>query len=205
MTVRSRSRRVWVQVLVLCFFCAVSAQGEEVVPPKPRLNLQPDPAYIAMATTSFVLLEHAVGFADDRILLEVDGAREQAEDWLHRGGFSMLEEKDQHGRSSYVVMSDTFSRQVPTMRVRARVGRPQLSAGLRPSDRSPAIGVTVPWQHYTFELEGLNDRRLGYAFVGSARWSQPDQRLQYGIAMPVALSRGPSVGVIFQLGVRFGK
>jgi hypothetical protein len=29
--------------------------------------------------------------------------------------------------------------------------------------------------------------------------------LQYGIAMPVALSGGPSVGMIFQLGVRFGK
>jgi hypothetical protein len=183
----------------------MAAHGEEVVPPKPRLNLQPDPAYFSTDTTSFVLLDRAVGFADDRILLEVDGAREQAQDWLHRGGFSMFEQKDQHGRRSYVVMSDTFSRRVPTMRMRARVGRPQLSAGLRPSDRSPAIGVTVPWQRYTFELEGLNDRRLGYAFVGSARWSRPDERFQYGIALPVALSSGPSVGVILQLGVRFGQ
>jgi hypothetical protein len=137
--------------------------------------------------------------------LEVEGAREQAQDWLHDGGFSLLEEKDQHGRSSYVVTAEALRRRVPTMRLRARMGRPQLSAGFRLNDQSPAIGVTIPWQRYTFELEGLNDRRLGYAFVGSARWSKPDQRLQYGLAMPVALSRGPSVGVILQLGVRFGK
>lgn len=200
------SRHVWVVVqasaLVLLGAAAVSA--EEVVPPKPELHLEPDLIDRGAESTSFVLVERIVGFADDRVLLEVEGAREQAEDWLHQGGFSLLEEEDQHGHSSYVVMSDTFSRRLPTMRIRARMGRPQLSAGMRTGDRSPAIGVTVPWQRYTFELEGLNDGRLGYAVVGSARWGRPDRRLQYGIAMPLALSHGPSVGVILQVGLRFG-
>jgi hypothetical protein len=193
-----------VQTFVFCLFC-VAAQGEEVVPPKPKLNLQPDLLDAGLANTSFVLVERQVGFAEDRILLEVEGAREQTRDWLHSNGFSLLEEKDQHGRSSYLVMSDTFSRRVPTMRLRARMGRPQLSAGMRLDDESPALGVTIPWQRYTFEFEGLNDGRLGYAVVGSARWSRADRRLQYGVALPVALSSGPSVGVILQLGVRFGK
>jgi hypothetical protein len=196
---------MFVCVSVLNVFRVLAVQGTEIEPPRLQLHLQPDPIYLGPDSASFVLIDRDVGFADDRILLEVDGAREHAADWLHRGGFSMLEEKDGHGRKSYVMMSDSFARRLPTMRVRARIGRPQLSAGLRQSDRSPAFGVTVPWQRYTFELEGLNDRRLGYAFVGSARWSQEDQRLQYGIAVPMALSRGPSVGVILQLGVRFGK
>jgi len=184
---------------------AVTVRGEEVVPPKPALNLQPDILPAGVEKASFVLVQRGVGSADDRILLEVEGAGRQAEDWLDDGGFSLFEERDQHGRRSYVMVSNTFSRRMPTMRLRARMGRPQLSAGLRPSGDSPAIGVTVPWQSYTFELEGLNDRRLGYAIVGSARWSEPNQRLQYGIAMPVALSSGPSVGLILQVGIRFGK
>jgi hypothetical protein len=202
---RGKWMRILVQALALCLFCSFAALGEQVVPPKPKLHLDPDPLYIGGESTSFVLVDRAVGFAEDRVLLEVEGACEQAEDWLHRGGFSLLEERDQHGRSSYVVMSDPFSRQVPRMRLRARMGRPQLSAGMRTGERSPAIGLTVPWQRYTFELEGLNDGRLGYAVVGSARWSQPNHRLQYGIAMPVALSSGPSIGLILQVGVRFGK
>jgi hypothetical protein len=189
----------------LCLLCAFAAHAEEVVPPKPQLDLQPDLLDHGWEGARFVLVDRVVGFAEDRVLLEVEGAREQAEDWLHRGGFSLLEERDQHGRSSYVVMSDTFTRRVPTMRVRARMGRPQLSAGMRLSDESPAVGLTVPWQRYTFELEGLNDGRLGYAVVGSARWSKPNQRLQYGVAMPVAFSHGTSIGVILQFGVRFGK
>jgi hypothetical protein len=197
--------RIFIQASAFFLLCALSAQGEEVVPPKPKLNLQPDLLDAGMESTSFVLVDHEIGFAEDRVLLEVEGAREQAEDWLHSSGFSLLEQKDQHGRSSYVVMSETFTRRMPTMRIRARMGRPELSAGMRLSDESPAIGVTIPWQRYTFELEGLNDGRLGYAVVGSARWSRADRRLQYGVAMPVALSHGPSLGVIFQLGVRFGK
>lgn len=191
--------------LAFCLFCAVAVQGEEVVPPRPALNLQPDLLHSGVEHTSFVLVDRVVGSADDRILLEVEGAGRQAEDWLRNGGFSLFEEKDHHGRRSYVVMSETFTRRVPTMRIRARMGLPQLSAGMRPSGESPAIGVTVPWQRYMFELEGFNDRRLGYAVVGSARWSEANRRLQYGIAMPVALSRGPSVGFVLQVGVRFGK
>ena len=192
-------------VFAFCLLCAVAARGEEVVPPKPQLDLQPDLLDAGVESASFVLVDRAVSFAEDRVLLEVEGARDQAEDWLHQGGFSLLEERDQHGRSSYVVMSQTFSRRVPTMRIRARMGRPELSAGMRLNDESPAVGITVPWQRYTFELEGLNDGRFGYAVVGSARWSKPNRRLQYGVAMPVALSRGPSVGLILQFGVRFGK
>jgi len=202
---RSRYVRVVVQASAFCLLCAFAALGEEVVPPKPELHLEPDLLDVGAESASFVLVDRVVGFAEDRVLLEVEGAREQAEDWLHRGGFSLLEEQDQHGRSSYVVMSDTFTRRVPTMRLRARMGRPQLSAGMRTGDQSPAIGVTIPWQRYTFELEGLNDGRLGYAVVGSARWSEPNRRLQYGIAMPVALSHGPSIGLILQVGLRFGK
>jgi hypothetical protein len=202
---RIEHMRVLTRALVLCLLWASAVHGEEVVPPKPKLNLQPDLLDAGMKSTSFLLIEREVGFAEDRLLLEVEGAREQAEDWLHSGGFSLLEERDQHGRSSYVVMSETFTRRMPTMRIRARMGRPALSAGFRLSDESPAIGVTVPWQRFTFELEGLNDGRLGYAVVGSARWSKPDRRLQYGIAMPVALSHGLSLGVILQVGVRLGK
>lgn len=201
-------RRAHIRVLVLalatCLLSTLSAFAEEAVPPKPKLNLEPDLLEVG-DSTSFVLVDREIPFAEDRVLLEVDGAREQAEDWLHSGGFSLLEEKDPHGRSSYVVLSESFIHRVPTMRIRARMGRPQLSAGFRLDDESPAIGVMLPWQRYTFELEGIRDGRLGYAVVGSARWSRNDHRLQYGIAMPLAVSHGPSVGLILQVGVRFGK
>jgi hypothetical protein len=41
-------------------------------------------------------------------------------------------------------------------------------------------------------------------FMGTVRWSDPHQRLQYGVAFPVALGHGPSVGVLLQLQMRLG-
>src|SRR2546422_685559 len=63
--------------------------------------------------------------------LEVEAARAQAQDWLRESGFSLLEERDGDGRRSYQVISSTPADEWPAMRVHARVGLPELSAGLR--------------------------------------------------------------------------
>ncbi|HVO26074.1 MAG TPA: hypothetical protein VMW56_20860 [Candidatus Margulisiibacteriota bacterium] len=134
-----------------------------------------------------------------RLYLEVDGAGSQARDWLHTAGFALFEQRDGEGRRSYQVMSGAVADDWPTIQLHARVGGPQLSAGLNPRREVPALGFTVPSASYTLELEGLKDRRLGTALMARMRWSDAQQRLQCAIALPVAVSGTPSVGVLLQL------
>ena len=140
-----------------------------------------------------------------RFHLELDGARAQAEDWLHSAGFSLLEERDAEGRRSYSVISAALTSDWPVIRMRARLGQPQVSAGLHARREMPAIGVMVPWEQYTFELEGIQDKVRGYLFMGTLRWSDPQQRVQYGIALPVGVGAAASVGALLQVRVRFAK
>lgn len=136
-----------------------------------------------------------------RLYLEVDGARAQAEDWLHTAGFFLFEQRDSEGRRSYQMMSGALADDWPTVQLHARVGGPQLSAGLQPRRDVPALGLTIPGKTYTLELEGLKDRRLGTALMAHLRWSDARRRIQYGIAVPVALGGDHSVGVLVQLRV----
>src|SRR5207253_184173 len=128
--------------------------------------------FLRLDTTPTRLLaaEGLVGQSRHRFHLEMEGARTQAQDWLRDAGFSLLEERDLEGRRSYQVVSsappDDFN-----LRVHARLGLPQLSAGLRPRREVPAIGAMIPWQGYAFELEALSDRTLGWELMGRARWS----------------------------------
>ena len=131
--------------------------------------------------------------------LEIAGARAQAEDWLHANGLSLLEDRDSEGRRSYQVMSQNLATDSQTVQFHARLGGPQLSAGLRPRREIPALGITVPAQAYAFELEGVKDRALGTALMTRISWSGPQRRLQYGIAVPLAISGTHSIGVLFQL------
>jgi len=140
-----------------------------------------------------------------RLYLEIDGAGVQARDWLHTAGFALFEQRDSEGRRSYQVMSGAFADDWPTTKLHARVGGPQLSAGLNPRREVPALGFTFPSESYTLELEGLKDRRLGTALMARIRWGDARQRLQYGIALPVAVSRTHSVGVLLQLRITLGE
>ncbi len=133
-----------------------------------------------------------------RFYLEVDGAGAQARDWLHTAGFALFEQRDGEGRRSYQVMG-AVADDWPTVKLHARVGGPQLSAGLNPRREVPALGFTIPGETYTLELEGLKDRRLGTALMARIRWGDARQRVQYGIALPLAVSGTPSVGVLLQL------
>lgn len=139
------------------------------------------------------------------VRMELQAARAQAEDWLKDAGLSLLEERDPEGRRRYQLTSDVLSDNWPLLRLRARLGRPELSAGLRVRRDVPAVGITVPWQRYAFELEGLADHDLGYAFTGSMRWSDPQGSVQYGLAFPLAFRGGASIGVLLQFGVRLGR
>jgi hypothetical protein len=146
-----------------------------------------------------------VGRSQERFQLEFEGARSQAQDWLHDAGFSLLEERDNEGRRSYSVTSGALADDWPGIHLRARLGGSQLSAGLQPRHNAPAIAITIPWQRYTLEIEGSDDRALGYALTGTFRWSDPRNRVQYGVALPLALGGGPSAGALLQIGVHWGE
>lgn len=138
-----------------------------------------------------------------RFRLELEGARAQAEDWLHDAGFSLLEERDGDGRNSYSVISAVLVADWPAVRVRARIGGPQLSAGLQVRRQTPAIGITLPLKAYNVELEGLQEKNLGYLLMGSLRWSDKTQRIEYGVSVPLAFKGGPTLGVLLQVRIRF--
>jgi hypothetical protein len=139
-----------------------------------------------------------------RLYLELDGARAQAEDWLRQGGFALLEERDLDNRRSYQVVSNPTT-DWPGVRLHARIGRPQLSAGLQPRRQIPALGISIPWERYEFQLEGLSDHRFGWALLWQLQWSDAQRRVQWGVALPLGISHGPSVGALFQLRLRFSE
>ncbi len=139
-----------------------------------------------------------------RFKLELEGARVQAEDWLHDAGFSLLEERDGDGRRGYAVISGALVSEGPIIRFRARFGERQLPASMSVRSEMPAIGITMPWRQCSVEFEGVQDRSLGYVLMQSIHWGDPQRRVHWGFAVPVAVRHGLSVGALLQLNVRLG-
>lgn len=138
----------------------------------------------------------------DWLKLQLSGATSQAADWMEDGGFSLLKDRDPYGSSRYTVASGALSTRWASFHLRARVGRPEMSAGLRPRRHAPAFGVTVPWDRFVFELEALDDKDFGYSILTGMRWSPADRRVQYGLALPVSVGDGPSAAAILQVLIR---
>ena len=202
-------RAIVASVLVhgaLLWMCTAPAAAAEATAPVPQTSRRPVELFHEFsARATLFSFDRAIAGSGQRFHLEMVGARAQAEDWLHDAGFSLLEERDAEGRRSYTVLKDTSLTEWPVVRLRARIGRPQLAAGLRVRRELPAIGIMVPWQRYTLELEGLDDRALGYVFIGTVRWSDELQRLQYGVALPIGMRDRASVGALLQIRLRFGR
>jgi hypothetical protein len=199
-------RAVAVQAVALWLMSTEpSAAGDRA--PLPRVRAAAINLFIQLDTPVLqpLAIDRSVGKPRHWLRLEAEGARLQAEDWLRDAGFSLLEERDAEGRRSYQVVSSTPTDESPGARVHARIGLPQLSAGLRPRREMPAIGAMIPWHQYALELEALDERKVGWELMGRVRWSAPDEQLQYGIALPVAVRGGPSLGVLFQVRLRWGK
>jgi len=136
-----------------------------------------------------------------RVNLEASGARTNARDWLHNAGFTFLEERDPEGHRSYTLLSSALAESAPVIRLQARIGRPQVAAGLQQDHNSTTVGLTIPWEQYVAELEGVDDRTLGRACLGSLRWHDAHDRVEYGVAVPFTTRNGAAVGVLVQ--VRF--
>lgn len=134
--------------------------------------------------------------------LQLSGARSRASDWMRDTGFSLLKDRDSHGSSRYTMATGALTTKWGSFHLRARVGRPELSAGLRPRRRAPAFGITVPWDQFTFEVEAMDDREFGYSVLTGLRWSHADRRVQYGVALPLSVGDGPSVAAILQILIR---
>jgi hypothetical protein len=193
---------------------AGSAAAMPNLPPRSSRSSPPELAYVVrphrldLLHAQQVPLRAGVGTLQlkqprDRLRLELVGARAQAEDWLRDAGFSLLEDRDGDGRRSYAVISQPLIGNGPVIRVHARVGRPQLSAGLTVRRDRPAFGMTMPWRRYTFELEGFDDQDEGYMLMGRFQWSDRQRRVQYGLALPVDVDNDPSIGILVQLRLRF--
>lgn len=185
----------------LLWILAVAAGAADSLPPQTRVELLQN----ADTNARMFTLDHVVGHSRHRFRLELEGARAQAEDWLHDAGFSLLEERDVEGHHTYAVISGALTIDGPAIQLRARLGQPALSAGMRLRSDRPAIGVVMPFSPYSLELEGLEDRSLGYVVMGTLRWTDAQQRVQYGLALPLAVGRGHSMGALLQLRVRFGR
>lgn len=142
------------------------------------------------------------GLPVDWVKLQVSGARSQANEWLDDSGFSLLKDRDSQGSKRFTMAAGTLTTKWGSFHLRGRVGRPELSAGLRPRRYAPAFGVTVPWKQFTFELEALNDRDFGYTVLSGFRWSDDKGRVQYGVALPVSVADGPSIAAILQVLIR---
>ena len=139
----------------------------------------------------------------DWVKLQVSGAQNQTSDWMQDGGFSLLRDRDSQGSRRFTMLTGGLMTKWVTFHLRARVGRPELSAGLRPRRQTPAFGITVPWKEFTFELEALDDKDFGYSVLSGFRWGHRNGRVQYGIAMPVSVGQDPSVAAILQVLIRF--
>ncbi len=137
----------------------------------------------------------------DWVKLQLSGARSQATDWIEDGGFSLLRDRDSRGSQRFTMAAGALTTKWGSFHLRARVGRPELSAGLRPRRQYPAFGVTVPWEQFTFELEALDDKDFGYSILSGLRWRQANDRVQYGIALPFSVGE-PSVAAILQILIR---
>lgn len=155
-----------------------------------------EPAAVAVRPT---VLEGPVSW----LTLQLSGARSQAVDWMADGGVSLLKDRDAYGSKRYTMASGALTTKWAAFHFRARVGRPEMSAGLQPRRHAPAFGVTIPWERFTLELEAMDDKDFGYSLLTGLRWSQPDRRVQYGVALPMSIGDGPSVAAILQILIRF--
>jgi len=187
--------------------CILTVARGAADPLPPQTTRQPHVELFQNADNAARLFtfDHTVGRSSHRFRLELAGARAQAEDWLHDAGFSLLEERDVEGHHTYAVLSGALITDGPVVQLRARLGQPAFSAGMRVRSDRPALGIVLPAAPYSFEFEGLEDRSLGYVLMGTLRWSDPTQLVQYGISLPLAVGRGPSMGALLQLRVRFGQ
>jgi len=196
---------VFVQAVALWVLAASSSAGSDTLPAHPARPKEIELLHLTEARGApRLVVREPVRRVRHRFSAEMNGARAQAEDWLRTSGFSLLESRDSEGRRSYELISGTLASQAPAMRFHTRIGRPRLSSGLRPSRKVPALGLTIPGDTYTVELEGLRDSDFGWALMGSVRWGDPHQRVQYGIALPIMVGDTSSVGALLQLRVRFG-
>jgi hypothetical protein len=199
-------RAVAVQAVALWLMTSEPSAGGDTIP-LPRARPAEINLFLQFDTHALQPLAGAPYVRQPRhwLRLEAEGARVQAEDWLRDAGFSLLEERDVEGRRSYQVTSSTPTDESPGVRIHARVGLPQLSAGLQPRREVPAIGAMIPWNRYAFELEALDDRGVGWEVMGRVRWTNANEHVQYGVALPLALRGGPSVGLLFQVRMRWGQ
>ena len=187
-------------VLLHILTAVASAADQAVQSAPPRIEL----IHTTYAPVRLFTFQSPVNQSRHRFKLEIEGARLQAEDWLHDAGFSLLEERDGDGRRGYAVISGALVSEGPIIRLRARFGERQLPASLSVRSEMPAIGITMPWRQYSVEFEGVQDRSLGYVLMQSFHWSDPRRRVQWGFAVPVAIRHGLSVGALLELRVRLG-
>lgn len=194
------------QTMVLWLLAAGSSFGADQLP-----SLQDRPASLDLFHLADVPSARALavgqlgGKARQRFYVELAGARSQAQDWARDAGFQLLEDRDGEGRRTYQLISGTLGSEWTPVRLHARLGLPQLSAGMRQRRNVPAFGASIPWQRCALEIEALQDRRLGWAVMSRFHWSDPKQRLQYGVALPLKIGGSPSVGVLLQLTLRWGQ
>lgn len=203
MTRRVVGAAVLAQTAVLCVLTAPAGAADSD-PPSAWFQRPPIELFqnVDRAVRVFSI-NPRVGGSQHRYRLELEGARAQAQDWLHEAGFSLLEERDVEGQRSYAVLSGALVAEWPMVRLRLRMGAPQLSAGLRVRQSVPAVGLTIPWRDYAFDLEGVQEKNLGYLFMATLSRTDPHGRFQYGIAFPMAVGSGPSVGALLQVRMRF--
>jgi len=202
MTRRVNCAGVFAEALMLGLMVAVAEAADPPPAPTPRSHRRIQIFQMREAVAAPPLLAHLINPLPQHLNLEVDGARSSAEDWLHDAGFSLLEQRDGEGQHSYTLLSGSLAEAAPLVRFQARIGRPELAPGLRLNHNSASVGLTIPTPQYAIELEGVDNRGAGYGFLGSVRWHDPHDHLQYGVGIPVA-TKGAAVGVLFQVGVKF--
>jgi hypothetical protein len=199
-----------VAVLAILFLSALPAFGQSPTSPEDLLDKSKNTEAIllherwwAWEPVSDAMRPTEVHGPVDWIKLQVSGARSQAADWLEDGGFSLLKDKDPYGSKRFTFATGALTTKWASFHFRARIGRPEMSAGLRPKRHSPAFGVTVPWNRFVLEIEALDDGEFGYSLLTGLRWTPgADRRVQYGVAVPVSLDGSPSAAAILQVLIR---
>jgi len=199
MTRRAYGAGVLAEALLLGLVTAMAAAADPPAAPLPRSHRRIQLFQAREVGGASRLTGAAIAPLPQRFTLEMAGARSNAQDWLHDAGFSLLEDRDSEGQRSYTLQSGTLASTAPLVHLQARVGRPELAAGLRLNHNSASVGLTMPLPHSVIEIEGVDNRGAGYGFLGSLRWHDARDRLQYGVALPVAIGKGAAVGVLFQL------
>jgi hypothetical protein len=139
----------------------------------------------------------------DWIRLQLSGARDQPAEWMEDGGFSLLKDRDPYdGSKRFTFASGALTTKWASVHLRMRLGRSDIDPWPQRRQRWSAFGVTIPWDRFTLEIEALDDNEFGYSVRTGLRWAPTDQRVQYGVALPVSVGGGPSVAAILQILIR---